>query len=146
MSQRKHPIESSTTRKRCTREKHTRLRKCIPVNLSGPGFTTHTLMTHKRRISVQMEHAEVTISVTETSAPCRHTSSATLTGGSKPPDVCAECGARWLLNFHDAVRTLGLTGTQLKSAANEGRLHLFCSPQNEIWICERSIQQMKENS
>jgi hypothetical protein len=103
-------------------------------------------MTRMRRISIYEEHTEVTISVTETSSHSTPTSNVTVTGEPKPPNVCPDCGARWLPNFQDAVRSLGLTATQLKAAASEGRLHLFCSPQNEIWICERSIQQMRENS
>ena len=103
-------------------------------------------MTRMRRISIQMEHTEVTVSVTETSSQWGHTSGAMVTGEPEPPSVCPDCGARWLPNFQDAVRSLALTATQLKAAASEGRLHLFCSPQNEIWICERSIQQMTENS
>ncbi len=100
-------------------------------------------MTRMRRISIYVEHTEV--SVTETSAQRGHTSSAPVTGEPQPPSVCPECGARWLPGLQDVIGTLDLTATQLRAAAREGRLHLFCSPQNEIWICERSMQQLKEN-
>jgi hypothetical protein len=70
---------------------------------------------------------------------------ATVPGELAPPKTCPECGARWLPNLQDAVRAFSLTAAQLKAAADSGRLHLCCSPDNEILICERSIQQMKEN-
>jgi hypothetical protein len=139
MTQRKHPNEPIDD------EKSDVLAKSIPDCASAPLSTDpgpahkYKPMTRMRRISISVEHTEVTISVTETSAQSGLTSSVTA-------NVCPDCGARWIPNFQDAVRSLGLTATQLKAAASEGRLHLFCSPQNEIWICERSIQQMRKNS
>jgi hypothetical protein len=145
MSHRKHPSESIDDEKAMySREAYqtAQVHSYQPIRAKLP----NTPMTRMRRISIYEEHTEVTISVTETSAQAGPTSSVTVTGEPKPPNVCPDCGAPWLPNFQDAVRSLGLSATQLKAAASEGRLHLFCSPQNEIWICERSIQQMRENS
>jgi hypothetical protein len=146
MSQRKHPFEiiddlKSDVLARSISDLASALLSTFPGHASQP-----PLMTRMRRISIQMEHTEVTISVTESASQWGQGSRVTVTGEPKPADVCPDCGARWLPNFQDVVRSRALTATQLRAAVSEGRLHLFCSPQNDIWICERSIQQMKENS
>ena len=98
----------------------------------------------RRRISIKVEHTEVTLSFMEMAAQ-GPTSTGEVSEELAPPRHCPDCGALWLLNLRDAVSTLNLTVAQLTAAASEGRLHLFCSQKNEIWICGRSIQQMKEN-
>jgi hypothetical protein len=98
----------------------------------------------RRRISIRVEHTEVTISIAETSAPANGSLEAQ--GIMVPPNLCPDCGAAWIPNFQKTVSGLHLDAARLQTAATEGRLHLFCAPDDEIWICESSIQQMKEKS
>jgi hypothetical protein len=94
----------------------------------------------RKRISIRIEHTEVTLSITEVlnSRPDpRGSDSEPL-----PLDCCSACGAPWVPNLRDVLSELHLTAAQLKLAASEDRLHLFCSPDNEVWICERSVQRL----
>jgi hypothetical protein len=95
----------------------------------------------RRRISIKVEHTEVTITVTEI-VPRNATAPAP--ENTSPPELCPDCGAPWLPNFREAVSNRSLTAAQLQAAASQEKLHLFCSSNNEIWICERSLQHMKE--
>lgn len=95
----------------------------------------------RKRISIRIEHVEVTLSITEVSTPDPN-----LRAADSPPKRCPVCGAPWLPSFREVLGTLHLPAAQLKRAASEGKLHLFCSPENEVWVCERSIQEMKEDS
>jgi hypothetical protein len=99
-----------------------------------------------RRVSIRVQHTEVAASVIQVFQSSADGSPATLPTNSSVPDVCPYCGATTFLPLLDTFRTLADTPAALKTAAEEGRLHLFCSPQNEIWICELSIQKLKENS
>jgi hypothetical protein len=98
----------------------------------------------RRRISIRVEHTEVTISIAESSIP--QAGSSEVQGSTVPPHLCPDCGAAWIPNFQKTVSGLHLDAARLQAAATEGRLHLFCAPNDEIWICERSMQQMKEKS
>jgi hypothetical protein len=97
-----------------------------------------------RRVSIRVQHTEVAASVTQvfqSSADGSHS----LPANCSVPDVCPYCGAITFVPLLDAFQTLALNAAGLKTATEEGRLHLFCSPQNEIWVCGLSIQQLKEN-
>jgi hypothetical protein len=98
-----------------------------------------------RRISIRIQHTEVAASVTQIFQSSSD-STQSLPAHSSVPDVCPYCGAITFVPLLDAFQTLALTTAALKTVADEGRLHLFCSPQNEIWVCGLSIQQLKENS
>ncbi|WP_260738291.1 hypothetical protein [Tunturiibacter lichenicola] len=103
-------------------------------------------MIRTRRVSIRVQHTEVAASVTQVFQSSADGSPATLPTNSSVPDVCPYCGAITFVPLLDAFQTLALTTAALKTVADEGRLHLFCSPQNEIWVCGLSIQQLKENS
>jgi hypothetical protein len=97
----------------------------------------------RKRISIRIEHTEVTLSITEVETQDSYLRR-TDHGEHPPPRHCPVCGSQWLPNLHDLLSALHLTANQLKLAATEGRLHLFCSPDDQVWVCERSIQQMQE--
>jgi hypothetical protein len=101
-------------------------------------------MIRTRRVSIRVQHTEVAASVTQVFQSGADGSQASFPPNSSVPEVCPYCGATTFVPLLDVFRTLAVTPTALKAAAEEGRLHLFCSPQNEIWICEFSIQQLKE--
>jgi hypothetical protein len=96
----------------------------------------------RKRISIRIEHTEVTLSITEVS-PRELDGRGTTPGQTLPPRRCPVCGSPWLPDLRAVLGALRLTAAQLKLAASEGKLHLFCSPENEVWVCERSIQEMR---
>ena len=96
----------------------------------------------RRQISIRVELTEVTISVTEISTAF----AAAPAERSLLPMTCPSCGSPLLANAREAIKALNLTAVQWKAAAVSGRLHLFCSPDHEVWICQRSMEQIKENS
>lgn len=95
-------------------------------------------MIRTRRISIRIQHTEISASVSQVfvSGDERAT--------SPFPGDCPDCGSPTSSLLLDAVDTLGLAAPLLKTTADEGRLHLFCSPDNQVWICDRSLQLMKE--
>lgn len=96
----------------------------------------------RKRISIRIEQTEVTLSIPEVSTQGPDPKGAA--SKKPPPRQCPHCGSPWLPNFRDVLSTLRLTPAQLKLAANEGKLHLLCSSDNEVWVCERSIQKMRD--
>lgn len=96
----------------------------------------------RKRISIRVEHTEVTLSIAE--VPTHNGPSAKAgMGASPPPERCPVCGATWLPDLREVLGAIRLTATQLKEAAAQGRLHLFCSADNRVWVCERSIQELR---
>ena len=87
-----------------------------------------------RTISIRVQHTEVAVSV---SLP------ATLPHDGLPA-VCPQCGGAWVTDVAHRIGTLDLNADALRRAAAEQRLHFCCTPNNELWICERSLQQIKE--
>lgn len=96
----------------------------------------------RKRISIRIEHTEVTLTVTEVFS--REAGAAS--SHAPPPRCCPVCGSPWLPNLRDILGGLHVPAAQLKLAASKGKLHLFCSPDNDVWVCERSIQEMKDDS
>jgi hypothetical protein len=99
-----------------------------------------------RRVSILIRQTEVTASVSQVFAPGADASPLPLPAANTAPGLCPDCGSPCSLRFLDIVRDLELTAALIKAAADQGRLHLLCSPDNQVWICDRSLQQMKENS
>jgi hypothetical protein len=96
----------------------------------------------RRRLSIRIEQTEVTLSIGEvsTGSPAQPGAASVETAPSRH---CPVCGAIWLPDLLAFVGKFHLTAAQLRLAASEGKLHLFCSPDNEVWVCERSIQEMR---
>jgi hypothetical protein len=100
-------------------------------------------MIRTRRVSIRIQHTEISASVRQVFDPGADRPSSPVDIAS--PVHCPDCGSTGF-RLLDAVDTLDLTASLLKAAADDGRLHFFCSPDNQVWICDRSLQQMKENS
>jgi hypothetical protein len=99
----------------------------------------------RKRISIRIEHTEITLLITEVSNLDRN-SQGTTSRESAPPGKCPVCGSPWLPNFRDLHDSLGLTAARLKLVTGEAKLHLFCAPTNEVCVCERSLQEIRGKS
>jgi hypothetical protein len=98
-------------------------------------------MTVARRISITMERTELTISITQHVAP----GGAISAEGPGPPELCPQCGGAWIANFQATALQGGIGPGRLQAAAAGERLHLHCSAQGEVWICERSLEELKNS-
>lgn len=84
-----------------------------------------------RKVSIKVQHTEISVSAILAPAPT-------------PSTLCPQCGTPWIAGFASQIGTPGLSVEVLRRAVAEDRLHLHCTPANEIWICERTLRRMKE--
>lgn len=103
-------------------------------------------MTRIRRISLKVERREVSLSITQTvttrgDADGGHTSSE-----ANQPATCRDCGSPCLANSQNVLleTQIGLNLLQLAIFAH--RLHIQRGLDGQLWICERSLEQIKEAS
>jgi hypothetical protein len=101
-----------------------------------------------RRISISVEHREVSASITQTIIQ-----TGTMSGDSGSPDApkdanppanCPECGGAGFLNVQEALHQGHIDPVLLQSALLNSRLHFQRQPDGRFWICRRSLQQLKE--
>jgi hypothetical protein len=57
---------------------------------------------------------------------------------------CPDCGAPWLPDLEIALREARIGFGSLQGAILDRRLHLHREPNGKYWICERSLEQMRE--
>lgn len=101
-----------------------------------------------RRISISVEHREVSASITQTITPTKTSSgdsgSADAPKDANPPANCPECGGAVFLKVPDALHQGHIDPVLLQSALLNSRLHFQRQPDGRFWICLRSLQQLKE--
>ena len=101
-----------------------------------------------RRVSISVEHREVSASITQTITPTGTTSgdsgSPDAPKDANPPANCPECGGAFFLNIQDALHQGYIDPVLLQSAPLNSRLHFQRQPDGWFWICRRSLQQLKE--
>ncbi|WP_197414122.1 hypothetical protein [Terracidiphilus gabretensis] len=105
-------------------------------------------MRRVRRISVSIEHREISASITQILQ--RPVTSSGSTGSPDvlkdaiPPVHCPQCGGTWFMGFQDVLDRGFIDWVLLKLAILTGSIHLQRQPDGQLWICERSLQQFKE--
>jgi len=99
-------------------------------------------MKGKRRLSIEFERREVTLTV-------RHSTDVTVssdgqghTPGSTPAS-CLICGCPTLLPLADSIARYSGCQLDWSRALASGQLHLSAEGA-ELWLCERSIESFKE--
>jgi hypothetical protein len=103
-------------------------------------------MKRIRRI-LSIEHREISASITQTI-----TESGSATGDTGLPDRlkestpanCPECGSAWLMDLQHAVQQGRIDIALLQSAILNRRLHCHWQPDGQLWICQRSLQEIEE--
>jgi hypothetical protein len=113
----------------------------------NPSWSIRVVLTEgemkgKRRLSIEFERREVTITV-------RHSTDVTVNlAGQEPangstPAICLVCGCRTLLPLADSMAHYSGSQLDLSHALTNGELHLAASG-NELWICEQSFETFKQ--
>jgi hypothetical protein len=100
-------------------------------------------MTKIRRVSIRIEHREVTFSIRQT-----------VTAGGEPkevdestairPNVCPQCGGPWMPDFQQELRKTPIGLEQLEAVILSRRLHFHTQADGQFWVCEQSFQHLKE--
>jgi hypothetical protein len=93
-------------------------------------------MKRIRRISLTVEHREVSVTITQNATGSEDFATAQMGRASVRPEKCPDCGAPWLADSHGALREAFL-------ADFLGHLHLHCQPDGQFSVCERSFQQFR---
>jgi hypothetical protein len=60
------------------------------------------------------------------------------------PATCRDCGSPFLANFQNVLLESQIGLNLLQLAILDHRLHLQRGPDGQLWICERSLEQMRE--
>ena len=103
-------------------------------------------MKRIRRISLSIEHREISASITQTIMP---TGPATGDSGlpeapkDSPPANCPECGSRFM-GFQDALQQGHIDPVLLQASIFNSQLHIQRQPDGQFWICQQSLQLIKE--
>ena len=94
-----------------------------------------------RRISISIEHREISASMTQTGAmPSNFGSGAT--NDAQPPATCPACSGPSFLSAEDALRQGHIDAALLQSALANSRIHFQRQPDGRIWICRHSWEQL----
>jgi len=88
-------------------------------------------MQRKRRVMVEIEHRELTL--TSSRSPMMWSPEV------PPPAACPVCGAHRLLSLAQALTEPGFTQELLDFSRSAARLHLGRSPAGDWWICGESL-------
>jgi hypothetical protein len=101
-------------------------------------------MTKIRRVSIRIQHREVTLSLTQTVHPNgEHRGESDGTGGVRP-DVCPECGGPWMPDFQQELRQTRIGLEQLEAMIRNRRLHFHSQADGRFWVCQWSFHHMRE--
>jgi len=97
-------------------------------------------MTKIRRVSIRIEHREVTISIRQTAAGDAGNDE----GGGVRPEVCPQCGGPWMPDFQVALRQTPIGLEQLQAVLGSRELHFHAQDGGRFSVCEQSFQQLRE--
>jgi hypothetical protein len=107
-------------------------------------------MNPTRRILLRVAQREISLSITQTvvtdSEGAIRDSSGPTGADRNAPEVCPECGASWIFNFAEALKSFPIPLGQLQAAILDRRLHSHWLPDGQFWVCERSLKNMKETN
>jgi hypothetical protein len=101
-------------------------------------------MTRIRRISLRVERREISLSITQAGTTPGEAGEAQTPNNAIPPNACPDCGSPWLPDLQKALLDGKIELNLLQSAILAHRLHLQRGPDGELWVCERSLEQIKE--
>ena len=103
-------------------------------------------MKRVRRISLSVEHREVSISIAQTVVTSGEARPTEMPGDAAQSQTCPDCGAPWLPNFRQALQESQIDLGLVLAAILDHRLHLQHRPDGQLQVCERSLQQIKEHT
>jgi hypothetical protein len=106
----------------------------------APLRITKDAMKRTKRLSIQFQHREVTITVT---GPAFHVQDSE-PDTPNPPAVCPTCGSPWITIVARVDGDTAATTDRIHRALERFGLHLQVSPVGQLRICQRSFEELKE--
>ena len=101
-------------------------------------------MTQTRRISLKVERREVSLSIAKTMTTRGNAGGTHIPSETTQPATCPDCGSPCLTNFQNILLEMQIGLNLLRLAILDHRLHLQRGLDGQLWICERSVEQIKE--
>jgi hypothetical protein len=101
---------------------------------------TKDAMKRTKRLSIEFQHREVTITVT---GPALHVQDSE-PDTPNPPTVCPTCGSSWITIVARVDGDAPATTDRIHRALEQSGLHLEVSPAGQLRICQRSFEELKE--
>ncbi len=98
-------------------------------------------MKRKRRLSIEFEHREVTVTVRRSIDAAALEDEARVDGNASAG--CRMCGCQNLLPLGESMARYPGNQADLSLALTTGELHL-ASGGGQLWLCERSFEVFKE--
>ncbi|WP_263357054.1 hypothetical protein [Acidicapsa ligni] len=110
-------------------------------------------MKRVRRISISIEHREISVSMTQTEAMPEVMSGAMPsdfgsgsdtgpTNNTQPSAPCPACNGLSFLSVEEALRQGHIAAVLLQSALANSGVHFQRQPDGQIWICRYSLEQL----
>ena len=106
----------------------------------GPSRFTKDAMKRTTRLSIELQHREITIAVAgstphvQDGEPDAANASAT----------CPACGSPWITLVSRVGRDVSTSVDRIHHALQQSGLHLEISPAGQLRICQRSFEELKE--
>ncbi len=93
-----------------------------------------------KRLSIEFQHREVTISVAGATLHVQDSESDAL----HSPAFCPTCGGPWITILARMEGEAPANTDRIRHALQQSGLHLQVSPLGQLRICQRSFEQFKE--
>ena len=97
-------------------------------------------MKRTKRLSIEFQHREVTISVAGSTLHVQDVNS----GSPDPPSACPACGSPWITAFTRTAGDVPAGVDQIHRALRQSGVHAQVSPAGLLRICQRSFEELKE--
>jgi hypothetical protein len=109
-------------------------------DIASPSRFTKDAMKRTKRLSIELQHREVTITVTGSALHVRDSEP----DSSKTPTVCPTCGSPWITIVAQVDGDAPASTDRIRRALEQFGLHLQVSPAGQPQICRRSFEEIKE--
>jgi hypothetical protein len=106
----------------------------------APSRFTKDAMKRTKRLLIELQHREVSITVT---GPALHVQDSE-PGTPNPPTVCPACGSPWITIVAQVDGDARANTDRIHRALEQFGLHLQVSPAGQLRICQKSFEELKE--
>ena len=101
-------------------------------------------MKRVRRISLSVEHREVSVSISQIVVTSSESCPTQTPGDAAQPETCPDCGASWITVVAQAGENAGPNATNIHRALKQYGAHVHVSATGELRICRKSFEEIKE--
>ena len=106
----------------------------------GPPRLTKDAMKRTKRLSIEVRHREVTITVQGSTLHVQDSEP----DAASAPAACPTCGSPWIARVAPADGDAPTSIDSIHRALQQSGLHVQVSLAGELRICQRSFEELKE--